>query len=487
MCYNSIILCIMDIIQNDPTYIRLSNIQDTEKSLLESALKYKNTSTEYLYQQAKKNRYQYNANPDGWHEHVLKLKSEINQTALFQDSDGFYTYAGLLSKLQKLQLVQSYQNNVVYPSPKALPWAINHKPQSPYPYQEEAVTKLLERPHSALEIATGGGKTLVAQLLVKRMGLRTLIITPFTAIARSMYEEFSVAFGKKYIGLYGDGKKQYKQQIVIAIAASLVKVKKDSEDFEQLSNRDVVITDESHMIGAPTLSEVLLTLCQKIPYRWSVSATQQRGNGTDTLLAGLISDVVYRKDFRELAGLGFLSPLKFRIFNVNSQAAYTGTNPLIIKQKHFLYNPQVIQLVAQIANMRVQAGESVLVLVDELKQIEKIKYYIDVPYSIASSETDVADMVAKFNSKEIKLLFGTSAIGTGANLRPVTSLILFMEGKSEIRYKQGIGRATRLYPGKHYCEIIDFSVENVYQMQRHLKDRLDIYKEMSDDIEFIDE
>ncbi len=477
----------MDIIQKDPTYIRLFNIKDEERTLLKSALAYKNTSTEYLYQQAKKNRYQYNANPDYWHEHVLKLKSEIHQTALFEDSDGFYTYAGLLSKLQKLQLVQSYQNEVSYPAPQALPWALHYKPQTPYPYQEEAVSELLKKPHSAIEIATGGGKTLIAQLLVKRMGLRTVIITPFTAIARSMYEEFCTAFGKKCVGLYGDGKKQYKQQIVIAIAASLVKVKKDTEDFEQLSNRDVVITDESHMVGAPTLAEVLLALCQKIPYRWSVSATQQRGNGTDTLLSGLISDIVYRKEFRELAGLGFLSPLKFRIFQVNSQANYTGTNPLIIKQKHFLYNPQVIQLVAQIANMRVQAGESVLVLVDELKQIEKIKNYIDVPYSVASSETDVADMVTKFNNKEIKLLFGTSAIGTGANLRPVTSLILFMEGKSEIRYKQAIGRATRLYSGKHYCEIIDFSVENVFQMQRHLKDRLDIYREMSDDVEFIDE
>lgn len=476
----------MLIIKDNPTFIRLEDIKNDELNILKSILAYKNLNTQYLYNQAKKNKFQYARNPDGWHEYVLKLKSEIQQTALFQDERGYYTYAGLLTKLQKYQLVDNFENKIIPPSPHPAPWDLSYTPLNLYPYQQESVDALLKHEQAAIELPTGSGKTFVAQSIVKQLGLRTLIITPFTAIAHSFYDEFVKAFGKRNVGLYGDGKKQYKQKFVIAIAASLVKVKKDTDDWDQISNRDVVITDESHMIGAPTLASVLLTLCKDIPYRYSVSATQMRGNGTDLLLEGLIGDIVYRKEFQELANEGYLSPLKFRIFNVWSDASYMGTNPLKTKQMHYSYNTNILQLAAEIANMRVKMGESVLVMIDELQQMEKIKNYLNVPYEIASAETNVAQQVIDFNNKRIKLLFGTSAVATGANFKPVETLILLIGGKSEIKYKQAIGRATRLSPGKRFCQIIDFNVQGVNQLERHFQERLSIYQALSDDIEFID-
>ena len=476
----------MRIVKNNPTFIRLEDIKDDELNTLKSILAYKNLNTQYLYTQAKRNKYNYARDPEGWHAHVLKLKSEINQTALFQDEKGYYTYAGLITKLTKFRLVDNFENLVVPPTPLLIPWDLSYNPLKLYPYQQEAVDESLQHQQAAIELPTGSGKTFVAQSIVKQLGLRTLIITPFTAIAHSFYDEFVKAFGKRNVGLYGDGKKQYKQKFVIAIAASLVKVQKDTEDWNQLSNRDVVITDESHMIGAPTLAAVLLNLCRDIPYRYSVSATQMRGNGTDLLLEGLIGDIVYRKEFQELANEGYLSPLKFRIFNVWSNSNYIGTNPLKTKQLHYSYNTNILQLAAEIANMRVKMGESVLVMIDELQQMEKIKNYLNVPYEIASAETDVSQQVIDFNEKRIKLLFGTSAVATGANFKPVETLILLIGGKSEIKYKQAIGRATRLYPGKKFCQIIDFNVQGVNQLERHFQERLSIYQALSNDIQFID-
>lgn len=476
----------MDVIKNIPAFIRLENISDFELGLLKSILAYKNLNTQYLYTQARRNKFQYNKNPDVWHAHVLKLKSEIDQTALFEDDDGYYTYAGLLTKLENLKLVNSYTNNITPPPPALIPWDLKYTPIKPYYYQDIAVEKLLQSPHASVELPTGSGKTEVIKALVKQMGLNTVIVTPFTAIARQMFDDFVQAFGKKYVGLYGDGKKQLGKKITIAISASLSKLEQDTDAWKEFSTKDVLIVDESHLIGAPTLADILLDLCKDIPYRWSVSATQMRNNGTDLLLEGLISDVIYRKEFKELSDEGFLAPLKFRIFNVMSGASYTGDNPLKVKQEHYLYNHTILQLAAEIANMRVAMGESVLILVDELGQIEKLKNYLNVPYDIASSETNVAEKVEQFNKKEITLLIGTSAVSTGANFKPVETLILLMEGKSEIKYKQALGRATRLYPGKKFCNIIDFCVENVYQLKNHFEDRLNIYHTLSTDLEFLD-
>lgn len=476
----------MKIVKENPTFIRLNDVTAFELNLLKSILAYKNLNTQYLYQQAKRNKFQYNRDPDTWHAYVLKLKSQIDQSALFEDDFGYYTYAGLLTKLQNLKLVDSYQDLVTPPTPKLIPWDFKYTPIELYPYQKEAIELLLQNPHSSIELPTGSGKTEVIKALCKNTGLETVIVTPFTAIARQMYDDFVQAFGKKYIGLYGDGKKQLDKKITIAIAASLSKIQEDTDAYENFSKKDVLIVDESHLIGAPTLAEILLKLCKNIPYRWSVSATQMRNNGTDLLLEGLINDVVYKKEFKELSDLGYLSPLKFRFFNVYSAAKYSGDNPLKIKQEHYLYNPTILQLAAEIANMRVKMGESVLILIDELEQIEFLKLYLQVPYDVASSETNVAQKVEAFNKKEITLLIGTSAVSTGANFKPVETLILLMEGKSEIKYKQALGRATRLYPGKKFCNIIDFCVENIYQLNNHFNDRLNIYQTLSSDVEFLD-
>lgn len=476
----------MHIFKKSAAYIRLLDPNTEELSLLKAALAYKNTSTEYLYSNARKNKFQYNRDPERWHAHVLDLKSKINQTALLQDSEGYYTYAGLLSKLKQLKLVDSFDNQVDYPEFNHFAYSLNYTPLTPYPYQTEAVEKLLANPHASIEISTGGGKSNILESLCKNTGLRTVIMVPFVSIAKQMYDQFVEAFGKKYVGLYGDGKKQCDKKFVIAIAASLARLEPDNPDYKEFASRDVLIVDESHLIGAPTLSEVLLTLCKDVPYRWSVSATQLRGDGGETLLNGLIGDILVRKDYKELCAQGYLAPLKFRVFNVFSNSKYSGTNPLKTKQEHYLYNPQIIQLAAEIANMRAKLNESVLILIDEFEQVDMLKGHLRVPYEVASSQSDVGDQVVRFNKKEIPLLIGTSALATGSNLKPTETLILLTSGKSEIKTKQSIGRATRLFPGKKFCSVIDFNVQGVNQLERHFNERLDFYKQMTDDIIFLD-
>lgn len=478
----------MQCVQNDPVYIRLNDVSPEELGLLRSILAYKNLSIQYQYNQARKNKYLYQAKGEVWHQHVLALKEQIPQTALFEDGDGYYTYAGLLNRLQNLRLVDSYTNNVQYPDLKPMAWDLNYTPLESYPYQKEALEALLAEKHASIEISTGGGKSQILENIIKNTNLKTVVVAPFAVIANQLYDQLVKAFGKSKVGLYGDGRKQFSKQITVAIAASLVRLadKPDCEAKRHFQEKELLLADEAHLMAAETLVTISENLCKAAPYRYYVSATPTRTDGKDLLLEGIISKIVYKKEFKELAASGYLSPLKFKVFKVDSDSSYAGTNAVKNKQEHQLYNPQILSLAAEVVNMKRDLGESVLVLVDELEQIQRLRPLIRHPFEVASSETDVASLVEKFNNKEVKLILGTSAISTGSNLKPLETLLLLVGGKSVIKIKQAIGRATRLYPGKRFATIVDFWVENNYQLSNHLDERLMIYQTLSDDIEFIE-
>ena len=111
--------------------------------------------------------------------------------------------------------------------------------------------------------------------------------------------------------------------------------------------------------------------------------------------------------------------------------------------------------------------------------MELLKNYLTVPYEFAYADSDIDSMVNNFNNKKTLLLIWTKAINTGTNTKPVQNLILLISGKSTIKYKQGLGRGTRIYPGKTHCNVIDFNVYNIDICSKHFKERLGLYQELS--------
>lgn len=475
----------MHIEQYNSTFIRLQDISNREFAILEDFLAYKDLGAQYEYNKAKKNVRMYLSQGDRWQHHVDQLKASINQSALFNDKEGYFTYAGLLNEILSLKLHSNYTNNIVYPDFKLMGFDYRYEALDLYPYQKEAAEALLKSTHASIELPTGAGKTEVIKHIIKNTGLQTLVVVPYAAIADQFVKDFSDAFGKKFVGMMGDGKKKFDKQITIGIAATLHRMKDDSAAYEKLSKCGMLIYDECHLVGAPTVSSISLGVGKNIPYKYSVSATPFRSDGTGLKLKGIIGDVVYRKEFKELVAGGYLSPLRFKIVNVHSQSNYEGHDPLKTKQEHYLYNSDLLQKAAHLINFKRRQDESILVLIDEKEQIDYLKNYLQCEYTLANADTDCTQIIKDFNDRKIKLVIGTSAIATGANFKPVKTLVLLTSGKSEIKLKQALGRATRLYPGKTHCDVIDFHVQGISQLERHLNERIRIYNFLSDQIDFI--
>jgi len=476
----------MRLVQTEPSYVYVEDFDDDDLNRLIKILTYQDLSAKYVYTQAKNNKWAYLRNPE-WHQHVENLKSKIKKCALIEDKQGIKTYSGLIDYIRNNDFEFEYENLVKYPDRKALPYDLNYVPLKPWDHQTEAVQALLQHKHAHIEASTGSGKSVLIENLIKSTGYNTLVVAPFTNIAEALYEQFVKAFGKKHVGFYGKNKKESEKRITVGIAAGIARLEERSELYKILASKEMLVMDECHAYVANNLQKISLNVGRNIPVRYSVSATPERMDGQSLMLIGLIGPKVFYIDFQSLVDRGVLSPLHFYIYNVQSQSGYGGKNNKKNSQEHCLYNQEILALAAKIANSRVvDHNEPTLILIEEKEQLDYLKPYLTTNYEFAHSGSDVAQQVKDFNAGKFKLMIGTSAVSTGSDLKVTQNLILLLSGKSSNKFKQALGRASRISPGKTHAKIFDFHVVNDQQSSRHFYQRLNIYKSLSDKISIKD-
>lgn len=469
----------MKLILETPVKLRIASATEAEVMSLQNVLKYRDKAIEEQLRRMKKNpffvkRY----GKEVYHEMLADLEAQLHKSLLFEDSEGMFTIPGVLSRLQRDFQVE-FENQVYYPDFKLIPW--DKMPEfDPYYYQDRAVDALVANPHSHVEIATGLGKSHIATLLVKHTGLPTIISTPSIGLAKSMYKELQERFGKRRVGMFGGSKKEIGKDILVCVGKSLSMVK--DENIEKFKKYQVFISDESHTLPANQFNYFCHTVLGHCPYRWFLSATQERNDGRDLLLEGIIGKKVYEMTIQEGQQKGYLATLKTLIFDVPSYSAYANSNNVVkMNQSHFFGNNFILDIISQIVPDALAQGLPTLILVDEHEQELAIRNRIGPVYAYARGGSDTDQICKDFNAGKIMCVVGTSAVSTGTNFKPVRLTINWQGGKAETKFKQGvIGRSTRIDKdsGKTECKLIDFRVNNVPMLKRHANARIKLYKEV---------
>jgi superfamily II DNA or RNA helicase len=360
-------------------------------------------------------------------------------------------------------------------------------------------------------VTHNSGKTAIILTIARELGLRTVIVTPSKSIFNEILEKFEHHFGKSNVGAYGGGKKRIGKKFTVCVSKSLTLLKPGTAEYDFFANAEVIIGDESHTLAANTLESVFHGVLKKAPYRFFLSGTQVRGDGKDKLLESIIGNKVYQLTTREAIAGGFICPVKFIVFETTSKDPSRVGDPLKAKRKHFLYNDNIADIAAKIANSAWNhAQESTLILVEELEQIKMLKDRLNVPFDYvhSGSKADaakfgletrkVSEVVEAFNLGQIKVLVGTSCISTGTNMYPCHNTVNMVGGGSEVKTKQGtVGRSVRLlekseykqyHKPKPFSKIYDFNVTNNTLMEKHLQKRISMYEESleeEDEIRFI--
>lgn len=456
----------------DPSRIRVHG-SPSELQHLDTELQFESKQVIEEIRRLKKNRWFLNKHGmEALLEKVGELEAQkVVRMLQFESDRAALTYSGFYDRFDKAGFRAS---NVVDVS-ESNSWPVAksraHKPRY---YQVAAKEALMAARHGAVSLPTGAGKTDVIMDLVRETGKRTLIMAPGESIARQLYKKLGEYLGVKRVGLYGDGRKDYKQDVVVGIAASLAKVEDPTLMWDHLSNRPVFITDESHLVAAATFKKVCAQLAAGAQHRWFVSATQFRNDGSDLLLEGLTGPVVYEKDLYELVDEGFLARPIYVCVGIPSESRYVGPYEDMITH-HFYENKSLHKVAAQLAvKFHRMTGLPSLILVDHVNQFGLLHPYLGndvgfahgglttanrdtVPQQFWKSDTEA--LVNAFNARDLPYLVGTSCISTGTDLQPTGALIYLQAGKSEIKVKQAIGRGTRLSEGKSKFYFVDFALQ----------------------------
>lgn len=426
-----------------------------------------------------------------------KLNEEIHKCLVTFDAEGnACTLSGLAYSLHKEFGWEMPVASNAQEWPR-IAWKNKPEHQARY-YQSEAVEALL-RPsngisHGAISLPTGAGKSRVILDLIKSRPVKTIVMAPLTDIADQLYKDLVYHFGQQYVGKY-NSKKSNDKLITVATVQGLTRCIPGSPAFQSLAKCQSVIVDESHTIAAESFKKVCLNgVAQFAVNRWFVSATQVRGDGSGLLLKGIIGEVVYKKDFMELADQGFLKKLKTHIFTVPPMMV-SSTDAKTEIRNNFYRNTHIAQIAAKVASASLATGRPCVILIDEYEQFSLLEKYITVPFMFAHGtvpaevrktlnpehwSSDNKLIVEKFNSGKCMCLIGTTAVSTGVDIKPTATLINWQGGKSEIKIKQGIGRGTRPSKIHPYLYVMDFIVKDSKKLERYAKERIEIYKEFSD-------
>jgi superfamily II DNA or RNA helicase len=459
------------LILESPTRLRLP--KDAPVALLRSTLSFVDKAAHFEAQRFKKAQWFKNKfGEEAFQEKLEEMKARVNVCLLFEDEQGYYTHSGLAGRLQASHR-WSLDNQVVYPEPELVPYA--HKPEyEPRYYQVDGVEALLKARHGAVEIGTGLGKSVMIEMLCKRLGVPTLIMAPSRSIAGQLYRQLLHRFGPRYVGFYGDGKKKFDKLFTVGIAASLTRIEPGSPAWRSLSRVQCFIADESHLCPADTLASVCMQLAAQAPYRFFFSGTQLRADGSGLLLDGITGPIVYRLSVREGVDQGFLSKPHFYMHRVASHSTFRGREHMEMMQMHFWGNPELHAYAADLANKSVGLlRHQVLVLVEHVDQFQHLLPHLRHEVGFAHGglnkdnrgyvpqefhDSDVDALVERFNKGELPILIGTSCITTGTDIQTARTVINLQGGQSEVKVRQAIGRGTRRRPDKVEFNYHDFFV-----------------------------
>jgi superfamily II DNA or RNA helicase len=454
-------------------------------------LSFSNTSAGYQLQKTKKNLRWASYDPDGHAAAVAELESKVHRQLWQLSGDGLCTYSGLHRSLSEKYGWSLDCIKRELPSARPIPW--QKIPFSMHYYQKEAHDSLLSNVHSGVSLPTGAGKSLVLLYAARNLGLKTTIVAPLSAIVSQLYEFFVEHLGSRYVGQYGDGKKVSDRLITIAVAQSLAKVQPGDDHYENFKKTQVLMFDEAHATPAQTFETVCSDLMSNAWYRFFVSATHTRTDGSEMLLEGITGPVLYQKTFQDLVSGGFLSPMRFTFFEVDS-AVGAGTSDPDKETRNQLYlNPNVVKHAAKlVTNLVTAAKRPTLLILDEFKQYAEISKHVEIPHVFVHGgvtkdnkkyvpdrfhKIDTKQVVKDFNDGKIDLLIGTSAIATGVDTKRTQAIVYLQGGVSDIKIPQAIGRGTRIFPGKKDCWVFDYTIAGSPMMKRHADRRAVLYQQ----------
>jgi len=370
-----------------------------------------------------------------------------------------------------------------------------------YDYQPEVMNRLLRHGQIIAQVATGGGKSRIAQICTARINRPTLFLTTRGVLMYQMAKKFT-AMGKQ-VAILGDGSAQVSQEVTCAMvqtigawlsepdfpeskdpAAFAKQMNRRKKMIEVLSRFEFVILEEAHEVSSETFYEIM-GFCKNAHYRLALTATpfmkdDEEANMRLMAVSGPISIHITEE---MLIGRGILAKPYFKYASlVEKPEKLFRSSPWRRAYELGITGHVTRNKIAVAEALRARKyGLSVMVLVQHKEHGNVVEQMMTrnglraVFINGDASQAERDQALRQLERGEIDCLLGTTILDVGVDVPAVGMIILLGGGKAEVALRQRIGRGLReKKSGPNVAFIVDFADGHNEHLLKHYLQRRSI-------------
>lgn len=354
-----------------------------------------------------------------------------------------------------------------------------------YNYQPETVKRLLKYGQMIAQVATGGGKSMIARTAVKAIMRPSIFLTTRQVLMYQMKDGFEEAGFK--VGVMGDGEWTPKKGINVAtvqtIHARLANPETAVQTRRLLQLMEFAILEEAHESSSDTYYDVMAAL-PNAHYRLALTATPfMRSEGEDNMrLMAVSGQVGIKVSEKLLIERGVLAKPIFKYVKapmpstlLRSSSWQKAYDMGIVT--NYARNGIIVDEVIRAVKM----GLPGMILVQRKNHGAKLKEMLkakgiraDFIYGGHDQERRQRAL-NKLKDGTLQVLIGSTILDVGVDVPAVGIVALAGGGKAEIALRQRIGRGLRAKKnGPNVCMVLDFDDGKNKHLIKHYKTRRQI-------------
>lgn len=369
-----------------------------------------------------------------------------------------------------------------------------------YDYQLRSLRQVEKHGRGIIQVATGGGKTKIAKLIISRYRRMTLFLTTRKVLMHQMKDSCD-EMGMR-VGILGDGEWTPCKGINVGMVQTFIarlaepnltlettavlksnpdltrkqaheiakerfadKFKQRDRTIRILEMFDVVIGEEAHEAGGNSYYEILRH-CKNASIRVALTATPfMRDSTADNMrLMAAFGPILIKVSEKLLIDRGILARPIFKFQSYEPHPKLRRTSPWQrARQIGIVESPGRNASIIAHAKMAAAHGLSVLILVTLKAHGDYLRDKLrdaGVKVAFIRGENDQDERKAALDrlaSGDLDVVIGTTILDVGVDVPSLGMIILAGGGKAEVAHRQRIGRGLRAKKnGPNVAFILDF-------------------------------
>lgn len=415
----------------------------------------------------------------------------------------------------------------------AKPHALPLGPESPivdefgnddprYDYQLKAVSQVEKHGAGIIRVATGGGKSKIAKLIMRRFNRLTLFVTTRGILLYQMKDQLDAI--NVDTGVIGDGEMRFTREVNLGMIQTLVqainppsldeeiravvksihtaknkdssmspekvreialktherKMKRKDAILRFLSLVEVVIGEEAHEVGGASYFEILQH-CKNATIRIALTATPfMRDSAEDNMrLMAAFGPVLIDVSEKMLIDRGILARPYFKFVNAPTPPKLHKTSPFErAYELGYISNEEMTKCIVLDAVKAKSKGLPVLTLVARKKHGDAIKEMMEIAglrVTFIKGEDDMdgrRQALKQLSTGQLDVIIGTTILDVGVDV-PAVGLVQLAAGmKAQVSLRQRIGRGLRAKKaGPNVAFVVDYSCNTNITLREHANQR----------------